>query len=692
MSKWTGQLAMRQVGVSLLTAASLFSGISCGGGEGVEPPASGNLEITSITTGPEPDADGYTLTIDSETDIALGPNATVRRDGLEPGSHTVLLTGMATNCTLDDNPRTINISAGETETVSLQLTCIATTGSLEITSSSSGPSPDLDGYSVTVDGINRGALEPTAHVTFDGLVPGDHQVGLSGVAGNCQAQGDNPRSVTVTAGATATTAFVIACVPPPSTVGVIRIATVTTGPNPDPDGYAFAIDRGPVQAIGLNDTATLDNISVATHEVALSGLAGNCSVQGSNPTSITVSPAATANVSFTILCTATTGSLEVSTATTGPDPDPDGYSVTVDNVNAGVIGATAMLAVSSLTPGPHTVGLAGLASNCTVEGENPQSIMVTADAETTVNFAVTCVARAFTWQEMETGHEEVEWLRSIWGSSATDVYAVGGSSVYHYDGQQWSRQHTEAGARLNAVWGNSPSDVFVVGRLHFDGVILHYDGRTWASMPLPITSGDNGQSVGLESVWGTSHTNVYAVGLYWDGSDSELILHFDGIRWSILEQSIFGASLHDIFGSSETNAFAVGSNFPDNGSFIRHWNGSQWSDGDGLGLQPWEGLILTGVWTKSPAVAFAVGTGDDGGTAFQYDGSKWSKMTLPRSEWLKQVWGTAKNDVYAIGDGLLHFDGTGWTRIADFVGSDVWGPSADEIFVLGNRIILHGTR
>jgi hypothetical protein len=143
-------------------------------------------------------------------------------------------------------------------------------------------------------------------------------VGLSGVAGNCGVAGDNPRTVTITAGASVTVGFAVTCATPPSMVGTLRVTTVTTGPNTDPNGYAFALDGGPTQAIGINATATLTNVAAGTHSVQLSNIAGACRVEDTNPRSVTVSGGVTADVSFAITCVATTGTLQVTTTTTGP--------------------------------------------------------------------------------------------------------------------------------------------------------------------------------------------------------------------------------------------------------------------------------------------------------------------------------------------------------------------------------------
>jgi len=63
-------------------------------------------------------------------------------------------------------------------------------------------------------------------------------------------------------------------------------------------------------------------------------------------------------------------------------------------------------------------------------------------------------------------------------------------------------------ARLNGIWGSSSSDVFAVGMDldSWNGVILHYDGSTWSAMT-------SGSSSLLHGIWGSSDSDVFAVGL-----------------------------------------------------------------------------------------------------------------------------------------------------------------------------------
>ena len=57
-----------------------------------------------------------------------------------------------------------------------------------------------------------------------------------------------------------------------------------------------------------------------------------------------------------------------------------------------------------------------------------------------------------------------ELLRGVWGSSVSDVFAVGKEgTILHYGGNTWSETSNGTKAQLNSVWGSSESDVFTVG-------------------------------------------------------------------------------------------------------------------------------------------------------------------------------------------------------------------------------------
>ena len=57
----------------------------------------------------------------------------------------------------------------------------------------------------------------------------------------------------------------------------------------------------------------------------------------------------------------------ITVTTTGVDLDPDGYRVMVDGSDRGAIASNGTV-FTRLDPGSRTISLAGLASNCAVEG------------------------------------------------------------------------------------------------------------------------------------------------------------------------------------------------------------------------------------------------------------------------------------------------------------------------------------
>jgi len=94
-------------------------------------------------------------------------------------------------------------------------------------------------------------------------------------------------------------------------------------------------------------------------------------------------------------------------------------------------------------------------------------------------------------------------LFGVWGSAATDMFAVGtDGTIIHFDGELWRPMQSGVEAYLYGVWGTSANDVFAVGE---NGTILHYDGAHWTQMANPAR-------FTLKDIWGTSGTNVYAVG------------------------------------------------------------------------------------------------------------------------------------------------------------------------------------
>lgn len=293
-------------------------------------------------------------------------------------------------------------------------------------------------------------------------------------------------------------------------------------------------------------------------------------------------------------------------------------------------------------------------------------------------------------------------ILGIWGSSPSDIYAIGlDGGLVHYDGQSWSRQDIgkefacPGAGCWQALWGTSSSDIYLVGRtiLHFDGTswtpvendpesmhtsvwgssstdvfvvgntIAHWDGSAWSTM-------ENPASQMLQGVWGSSASDVFAVGL------GGTVLHYNGSAWLPVYSGI-QEDLYSVWGTSATNVFAVGS-----GGAILHYDGSQWNL-----IQSGVADTLRAIWGRSASDIYVAGTY---GMVLHYNGSSWSPMnTTWPDDYILGLWGFQSEGLFACGTLglLLYYDGTSWIRLDRFTRrflTDAWSSSPSDIFVVGS--------
>src|SRR5689334_14743178 len=359
----------------------------------------GNLTITTTTTGASLDPDGYTITLDLLQSQSIATNGSVTFNDVLAGPHVVAISGVAGNCTVSGGTtQTVLVPLGGSAQVAFTINCTSTgptTGNLTVSTSTTGSNIDPDGYTVTVDGGASQAIGANGSATFSGLPAGSHTVVLSGVAANCTVSGGSSRTVNVPSGGTASASFSITCAATPPPSGNLTVTTNTTGSNLDPDGYTVTLDGGASQAIATNGSVTFSGLPAGSHTVVLSGVAANCTVSGGTSRTVNVPSGGTATAGFAITCAATNtnGSLTVTTSTTGSNLDPDGYTVVVDNGAASQPIADNGSVTFTGPAGDHTVGLSGVAANCTVSGANPRTVTVPAGGTTSTTFAATCAAQ-----------------------------------------------------------------------------------------------------------------------------------------------------------------------------------------------------------------------------------------------------------------------------------------------------------
>ena len=114
----------------VLTAAAASAFMACGGGDSPGPPTgptdptTGSVRVTTSTTGQNLDPDGYTVIVGGRQQ-SIGTNGTVTLAALGPGAQSIELTGVSLNCFVSaTNPRSANVTAGQTTEVMLQVACV----------------------------------------------------------------------------------------------------------------------------------------------------------------------------------------------------------------------------------------------------------------------------------------------------------------------------------------------------------------------------------------------------------------------------------------------------------------------------------------------------------------------------------------------------------------------------------------
>ena len=112
--------------IVFLGVLSLTSVLACGGGGGPTQPGGdgGSIQVTTSTTGPGLDPDGYTVSVDGSASQSIGVNGTVTFSNLDPGNHTVQLNGVGLNCPVSsENPLTVSVTTGATAQATFDVVC-----------------------------------------------------------------------------------------------------------------------------------------------------------------------------------------------------------------------------------------------------------------------------------------------------------------------------------------------------------------------------------------------------------------------------------------------------------------------------------------------------------------------------------------------------------------------------------------
>ena len=328
--------------------------------------------------------------------------------------------------------------------------------------------------------------------------------------------------------------------------------------------------------------------------------------------------------------------------------------------------------------------------------------------------------RDYTWTADTLAYEgsAQTLMRSIWGSSANNIYICGHNdrskgNLWHYDGKKWNAvdifKTVESTANtLYGVYGTSANNVWVVGSKIKDNpnpppnslypsFILQYDGSKWIEHKVNTNSA-------VYSVYANSPNDVWACGA--DG----IVYHYDGSSWDIdtIRVSLSLGDQYNLFSITKVNStiFAHAAVFENNSSRDRFYlfekNNDAWTKIDSFVIDSQNSQWKWGanhLYSTSFGKLYAVGFG-----LYEREGNDWVTILPQEFASFRGFREKGKNNMTACGDGgsAYHYDGNNWQEINVLHGKDllytgVW-MEEDEAFVIGNdlsgypqtTIVFHG--
>lgn len=248
-------------------------------------------------------------------------------------------------------------------------------------------------------------------------------------------------------------------------------------------------------------------------------------------------------------------------------------------------------------------------------------------------------------------------LLSMWGSSPSDLLAVGGPLgngglkplVVRYDGKAWKRLDPGGTASFWWVHGASATDVWMVGE---KGRITHYDGTAFKEHA-------SGTTATLFGAWAASKTDAWAVGGTPEGAPNDVLLHWDGTAWtpSPLPEAL-GRTLFKVWGTSADNVYVVGE-----AGTIWHRSSGTWTLESKTPLAHGNLVTVNGC---SATEVYAVGERD----VLRSDGKTWSRVDVTLQNGVNGVacgrTPTGESEVLIVGLGGLKQRLVGGKWIDDF--------------------------
>jgi len=242
------------------------------------------------------------------------------------------------------------------------------------------------------------------------------------------------------------------------------------------------------------------------------------------------------------------------------------------------------------------------------------------------------------------------------------------------DGPSWAVVVEDQPAALLSAWGSSATDVWVVGGDPRDGtgpIVHHYDGASWTKLDTGLRSVD---------LWWV--TGFAGGPIFMSGSNGTIVKYQNGVFEKLATPGTF--IVYGMWGAAPDDIWAVGGSGGGNG-FIWRYNGTAWTAFPGV---PTDISSQGTCWKVNGRSASDVWISATSGTTLHWNGSVLERMDVPVEASLLSVAGNAERFVTVGGqsDGVLYEnDGSGWKSALPPGGPKLTGVavSEDQAYAVG---------
>lgn len=257
------------------------------------------------------------------------------------------------------------------------------------------------------------------------------------------------------------------------------------------------------------------------------------------------------------------------------------------------------------------------------------------------------------------------------------------ASATHDPNDFFALEASFPGVNWGTVMGSSATDVHAVGQdAPSTAMAARYNGVTWALQTLPALGTRNQ----LTDLWVISSTSAYTIANTNAGT-SALLLQWTGAAWTTFATQPPITNYNQVWGSADNNLYVAG----DSTATVYRYNGATWADvcdapcatPATLGRRTLYGVTSADIWYNSPNGLLR----SVAGANFDF---------FPLSAPMRNAWGSATNNVWAVDVSLAFFDGTTWAiqptpkNDQQDVLEGIWGNSATDIWAVGSDgLIIH---